>query len=332
LKTRVNFDAAVDVDGEHIPLQRIECEEMPWCGLNINTRTLEVTCHFARILDRPLVHSVLAEYGKSGAAFRRSIKTFMRMKCHAIVLDQALNSKSTVLRTLYTMYLIVAMRTFAYIKQLRRVYPAVRNDRHLERCINEGVTFGARLISTRTLKKTTRRMELGAAEEDDHVAQHDRRRRSGGSGVEGSSDSSGDAVDMALFAQCVETTDPECFGSCAVTFSEVRHTESNNALALACACACACESACACFLQPAADVLCARFCSVLFSQANLLGLQAFLRVFGKQRSHFWPVLRSLEKARARFAPRAEAALSTDVPGWVAVLRECEKILQTSQWR
>jgi hypothetical protein len=63
-----------------------------------------------------------------------------------------------------------------------------------------------------------------------------------------------------------------------------------------------------------------------------LGLQAFLSVFGKQRSHFWPVLRALEKAQARFAPRAEAAMQPDVPGWIEVLRKCEEVLETSQWR
>jgi hypothetical protein len=69
-----------------------------------------------------------------------------------------------------------------------------------------------------------------------------------------------------------------------------------------------------------------------FLQANWLGLQAFLCVFGKQRSHFWPVLRSLEKAQARFALSAEAAMQADVPGWVVVLRKCEEVLETSQWR
>jgi hypothetical protein len=44
------------------------------------------------------------------------------------------------------------------------------------------------------------------------------------------------------------------------------------------------------------------------------------------------VLRALEKAQARFAPRAEAALQADGPGWIEVLRKCEEVLETSQWR
>jgi hypothetical protein len=222
LKTKVNFETSVVVDGAHIPLQQIEGHEMPWCGLLLNTDTLEVTCHFARILDRPLVHSVVVECSCSGAALRRAIKMFMRMKCHAVVLDAALNSKATVVKTLYTMYLIAALRTATYLAQLRKTFPAVGNHRHLLRCIREGVTFGARLIRTRTAKKVVRRLEIGSsggggeARWTQHA--HDQ-----GNAVPGSQPSL-DEPDPELFSRCVEAADPDCFGSCEVSFEEVHNS------------------------------------------------------------------------------------------------------------
>ena len=229
LKTRTNFDATVEVDGACIPLQRIDGEEMPWCGLLINTRTLEVTCHFSRLLDRPIASSVLTEFTRSGAALRRAIKSFMRMKCHAIVLDAQINSKPVVVQTLYTMYLIVAMRTYAYVRHLRQILPNVRNDNYLCRSIVEGVMFGARLINTRTVKKSLRKLVMGSAAHAQKFANflhHPVARHLTGSNHIGDSMRSNDTSmsgeeDFGLFAQCVESLDPESFGQCAVTLQEV---------------------------------------------------------------------------------------------------------------
>lgn len=216
LKTKVNFQTSVVVDGERIALQKLEGDEMPWCGLIVNAQTLEVTCHFARLLDRPLVHSVMVECSQTGAALRRAIKTFMRMKCHAIVLDAALNGKRTVVQTLYTMYLIVALRTEAYLDQLRTTLPPIRNHRHLLRCIIEGVTFGTRLIRTRTVKKVVRRLEIssGAGNYEDQWAQQEATSNQ-------TSQPSPDEPDLPLFTDCVAAADPDRFGSCEVSFAEV---------------------------------------------------------------------------------------------------------------
>lgn len=227
LKTRTNFDASVDVDGACIPLQRVEGEEMPWCGLIVNTRTLEVTCHFSRLLDRPISSSVLTEYARSGAALRRAIKSFMRMKCHAIVLDAQINSKRTVVQTLYTMYLIVAMRTYAYIRHLRQVLPNVRNDSNVCASIVEGVMFGARLINTRTVRKSLRKLVMGSAahaQRYSYLTPVDANSKTAGAqrNTNSSTDASPEEEDFGLFSQCVECPDPESFGRCDVSLQEVK--------------------------------------------------------------------------------------------------------------
>jgi len=90
LKTRVNFDSVIEVNGEKLKLQSI-CDDgasagfpfvssarggqpgapgahdhwLSWCGYFINTRTLEVAPNFTRILDLPIQHNVTVEYTKS---------------------------------------------------------------------------------------------------------------------------------------------------------------------------------------------------------------------------------------------------------------------------
>eukprot|EP01032_Pedospumella_encystans_P018125 gene18125-20641_t len=292
LKTRTNFDATVEVDGACIPLQRIDGEEMPWCGLLINTRTLEVTCHFSRLLDRPIASSVLTEFTRSGAALRRAIKSFMRMKCHAIVLDAQINSKPVVVQTLYTMYLIVAMRTYAYVRHLRQVLSNVRNDNYLCRSIVEGVMFGARLINTRTVKKSLRKLVMGSAAHAQKyanflhhpVARHPTGSSNAGDSMRSNDTSTSGEEDFGLFAQCVESLDPESFGQCAVSLQE----------------------------------------------ANWLGLQAFIAVLNRRRGLFGNVVRALTVRQADFAEVAQRRLHR-VEGCAALLKTCEAVLESAQW-
>ena len=86
---------------------------------------------------------------------RRAIKTFVRMKCHAMVLDSSLNSYPTVLRTVYTMFLLAAMRTHCYIKAVAKGHKGQHHHTplhhavHVCTCVYEAIQFGARLIHTR---------------------------------------------------------------------------------------------------------------------------------------------------------------------------------------
>ena len=165
LKTKVNFDCEVVVEekGENdddgvvsMTLQRVDGLEVPWCGLLINSSTLELTCNFGKILDLPLAHSVVVEHSvKPGQAFRRAIKTFMKSKCHALVLDARLNSKLTVVRTIYSMFLVSASRTVAYLDKIRSSHRRMRSM-YIVECITEAIIFGCKLIKSRTARKESR--------------------------------------------------------------------------------------------------------------------------------------------------------------------------------
>ena len=76
---------------------------LSWCGYHINTRTLEVLPNFCRITESPIQFSITVEYTKQvskkvvlllqlilcfqiGAVLRRSMKNYVKSKCHAILL------------------------------------------------------------------------------------------------------------------------------------------------------------------------------------------------------------------------------------------------------
>ena len=164
-KTRVNFDCEVELEGRKMALRRIpDGHGVEWCGLLIDPSTLEVRINFwKKLLDFPLSASG-SRVEPGGHSLRRVMKTYVRMKANAIVLDAALNSRDTVLCTIYQMFLVAAMRTHCLIKKMGagNVTSTVqRNTEYLVRCIEEAVLFGARLFHSRTSKRQSRVLRFG---------------------------------------------------------------------------------------------------------------------------------------------------------------------------
>ena len=163
LKTRVNFDASVEVNGKRINLVKINEKYMPWCGLLIDTESLQIRPSMQRILSRPLRFSTSIECNHVGLSIRRVMKGFVRMKCHALVLDAQLNSYDTVFQTVYEIFLVAAMRTHACIKHILNIS---QNESFFENCIVEAVFFGARLIHSRTSHRSLRVLHFGDEDYD----------------------------------------------------------------------------------------------------------------------------------------------------------------------
>ena len=226
LKTKTNFYTTIQINGEIIKLNQINNQYIPWCGLLINTENLEISCNFERILDRPIINSLLIEYIQAGKGLKRVIKTFMRMKCHAIVLDMSINMKQTVIKTLYTMYLIVAIRTITYIKQLQQYTAKQMNVKYVYKCIAEGIQFGARLIHTRTIKKSTRKLQLGSntSNNNNELNKEFKNNHHINNNEFSTTNTTASAVDLSLFASCIENIDPDHFGCCDVSYWEVSKT------------------------------------------------------------------------------------------------------------
>lgn len=144
-----------------------------WCGLRVDTSTMELRPDLQRLLSRSLASSISIEANHPGMAFRRAIKSFFRMKCHALVLDTDMNSETTVLDSVVNLYQLTAARSLAYYQRLHRTYRVLLTPVYVLRCIREGILFAARLIPTRMRRKIIRKVTLEGLtvpDLDDHDA------------------------------------------------------------------------------------------------------------------------------------------------------------------
>ncbi|KAJ5752542.1 Telomere reverse transcriptase [Penicillium odoratum] len=128
-KSLVNFTAAVK--GTHIP--RIEGSSLfPYCGILINTHTLEMIRDQDRLLEggdsaaTSLSDTLTVETSRiPGRTFRRKVLAPFRLQIHPMYLDDEHNSRSVVLANLHTSFITAAMKMYRYMKSLRgRSHPA----------------------------------------------------------------------------------------------------------------------------------------------------------------------------------------------------------------
>lgn len=179
LKTKLNFATKLRIDGQDVDVKPTllhqpnseQCTStsplklMAWCGLLLNVDTLECYPDMSRILNRPLKHAVSMECHHIGSHFNRSIKSFFRMKCHAIFLDHAINSSHVIVGNLYDMFLVTALRTVTYLKRIRHAYRQRLRVDFVKKCIREGILFASRLIHIRTNRKISRKLQMNSEEE-----------------------------------------------------------------------------------------------------------------------------------------------------------------------
>jgi telomerase reverse transcriptase len=127
-KSMANFTAAVD--GIHIP--RLEGTLLfPYCGCLIDTHTLEIHHDRDRMLDggdsaaANLSNALTVERNRlPGRTFTRKVLSTFRLQMHQMYLDEAHNSRRTVLANLYTSLIASAMKMYRYMKSLRgRAHP-----------------------------------------------------------------------------------------------------------------------------------------------------------------------------------------------------------------
>ncbi|KAJ5806303.1 uncharacterized protein N7503_003905 [Penicillium pulvis] len=128
-KSMVNFTAAVD--GTHIP--RMEGSTLfPYCGILINTHTLEMIRDRDRLLEggdsaaASISDTLTVETSRApGRVFRRKVLAPFRLQIHPMYLDDGHNSQSVVLANLHTSFITSAMKMYRYMKFLRgRSHPA----------------------------------------------------------------------------------------------------------------------------------------------------------------------------------------------------------------
>ena len=153
LKTKINFQSDIEIDGKRVSLSKISGRFMPWCGYLIDTLTLEVRPCMDRLISRHLRFSISMECSCPAKAIRRALKSYVRMKCHPLILDRAINSFLTVYQSLYEVFLVAAMRMHACIVSMNMTFRTQSNNNYLADCISESILFVAHLASSFTKKQ-----------------------------------------------------------------------------------------------------------------------------------------------------------------------------------
>ncbi|KAB1280806.1 Telomerase reverse transcriptase [Camelus dromedarius] len=110
-KTVVNFPVEDGALGGQAPLQLPAHCLFPWCGLLLDTQTLEVRSDYSSYARTSIRASLTFNQGfKAGRNMRRKLFAVLRLKCHGLFLDLQVNSLQTVFTNVYKIFLLQAYR------------------------------------------------------------------------------------------------------------------------------------------------------------------------------------------------------------------------------
>ncbi|XP_072461458.1 telomerase reverse transcriptase isoform X2 [Notamacropus eugenii] len=118
-KTVVNFpveeDILSDSDFTQLPAHCL----FPWCGLLLDTRTLNVFCDYSNYSRTSIRASLSFDHSvKAGRNMRNKLIAVLRLKCHGLFLDLQVNSLQTVYINVYKIFLLQAYRFHACVLKL----------------------------------------------------------------------------------------------------------------------------------------------------------------------------------------------------------------------
>lgn len=144
-KSSVNFDLVIETEGEKVALPRMQGKDCTWCGLLIDTTTLEVRHSYDRLLvPSMIVSSLVMDYHKLGLSLRRSLTSFMRSRSHILYVSAAINTTATIAETVYNIFKMSAMRLHAHFTKSN--YQLIRrNHKFLVALIVDVISYGTRL-------------------------------------------------------------------------------------------------------------------------------------------------------------------------------------------
>nr|XP_027799720.1 telomerase reverse transcriptase [Marmota flaviventris] len=158
-KTVVNFPVESEAPNGAAPLQLPAHCLFPWCGLLLDSQTLEVFCDYSSYAQTSVRASLTFHRGsKVGRNLRRKLLAVLRLKCHGLFLDLQVNSLQTVCVNIYKIFLLQAYRFHACVLQLPFSQQVRKNPRFFLRLVsdtasccysilrarNSGVSLGAR--------------------------------------------------------------------------------------------------------------------------------------------------------------------------------------------
>jgi telomerase reverse transcriptase len=92
----------------------------PWCGLLINTQTLEVANDYTRLCSQDISDTLTVVRSQHPLySLQRHLRKYVGMRAHSIYVDAEMNSHQHILRHCYTTMMIVAMKFHSSVKAFR---------------------------------------------------------------------------------------------------------------------------------------------------------------------------------------------------------------------
>ncbi|CAG8599166.1 8741_t:CDS:2 [Ambispora leptoticha] len=93
--------------------------EVPWCGLLIHSKTLNVKCDYSNYLHLAIRHQITIEFSQNQSlALRQRLTNWLRQNCHEVFMSVKLNSVYTARLNLYQIFLMAALRFREYVEEL----------------------------------------------------------------------------------------------------------------------------------------------------------------------------------------------------------------------
>ncbi|GAA5915420.1 hypothetical protein JCM6882_001418 [Rhodosporidiobolus microsporus] len=156
-KRLTNFDVALK-EGEVVP-PLPQGQDFPWCGLSINTRTLDIQFTAVSQVDKELVDQLtIQRHRRPGKAFLNSMFRAVKVRTHILYSDTSYNSPSTAYTNVYRGMLIVALKFQAYVGEWG--VDSRRKTEFLWTAIERIVTFAFATLVNRARSRKARLLRV----------------------------------------------------------------------------------------------------------------------------------------------------------------------------
>ncbi|KAI7856475.1 hypothetical protein BDC45DRAFT_56331 [Circinella umbellata] len=92
--------------------------ELSWCGLNINTSTLDISSDFSRYRKNNMRDLMTLKFVSYYKDIQRQITQTIKTKQTRLLVDVDFNARDTIYRNLFEAYLLSALKFRIYVRQL----------------------------------------------------------------------------------------------------------------------------------------------------------------------------------------------------------------------
>ncbi|XP_005517415.1 PREDICTED: telomerase reverse transcriptase [Pseudopodoces humilis] len=147
-KTVVNFPVD-DIPGCSKFKQLPDCRLIPWCGLLLDIKTLEVYCDYSSYTCTSIRSSLSFNSNiTAGKNMKYKLSAVLKLKCHSLFLDLQINSLRTVLINIYKIFLLQAYRFHACVIQFPFNQQVRKNPRFFLRIVSQTASCCYAILKT----------------------------------------------------------------------------------------------------------------------------------------------------------------------------------------